>query len=513
MHRIGHKELEIKLRPGYREDAIENMVRKKFRINKFHYEIERKSLDARDKKDIHWLLKLSVFSKELKAVPMENRLELKPEYRKRDAKVVVAGSGPAGFFAAWVLALSGFRVTVLERGSEVEERRAEIERFESTGEFSTFSNYAYGEGGAGTFSDGKLTSRTKTISLEKKFIFKTYVENGAPEEILYLAKPHIGSDNLRVVVRNLRKKLEGLGAAIRFRERLTAINIEGDRAKSVTTDKGEYECDYLVLAVGHSAYDTYRLMMKAGIRFTNKPFAVGFRVEHPQEIINLSQWGQPFLKGVKAADYKLAWKENNFLPVYSFCMCPGGKIVPATPAAGYNIVNGVSDYSRDGFWANSGIVAGFDIPSHLKRDATPAEALDWMEKLEAGAYKPGQGYDAPYNTIGDFLRKMPPSAPVESSYPFGLIASDYMDMLPPAVVNSLREGLAYFVKKMKGFDEGNIIGIETKTSSPVRTERDENGRCSGFGNIYSIGEGSGYAGGIVSSAADGVKTGFRIAGL
>lgn len=511
MNRVGFKEIEIKLPAGYHEKEPDRIISKKLKINNFRYEIDRKSLDARNKRDIHWLLKLRVYSKELKNVLLEPEPELKIEHKKRNQRAIVIGSGPAGFFSAYVLALSGYSVTILERGAEVRERYGKILQFEESGNFFSDSNYAYGEGGAGTFSDGKLTSRTKTISLEKKFIFKTYVKNGAPEEILYLSKPHVGSDNLRIIVENIRNSLGKLGAGIKFGQNVTGINIKNGIVNSVSTPDNEYECDFLIIASGHSSYDTYRMLMRYGARFTVKSFAIGARVELPQELVNLSQWGAPYLKGVKAADFKLTWHENNFHPVYSFCMCPGGKVVPASPSAGYNIVNGVSDYARNNKFANSGIVAGFNISEHLRREISPLEALEWMEHLEAAAFELNGSFDAPYCTVDDFINRKISAGQPESSYPFGLIPVDYNDFLPVSIVNSLREGMRYFTQKLKGFDQGSIIGIETKTSSPIRIARDNDGKCEGFANMYFAGEGSGYAGGIISSAADGIKAALAIA--
>ena len=307
MNRIGYSELDIKLPAGYHEKEPERIISRKLKINKFRYEIERKSLDARNKKDIHWQMKLRIFSKELKNKLIEPEPEIKIEYIKRNRKVVVAGSGPAGFFAAYILALAGFQVTLLERGAVVGERYGRLMEFEGGGRFYPDSNYAFGEGGAGTFSDGKLTSRTKTISAEKKYIFKTYVKHGAPEEIQYLSKPHIGSDNLRKVVENLRHTLAGLGADIRFGEQAVGLNIKNGYVNSVITSDNEYLCDYFVIAPGHSAYDTYRMLMNSGVGFTGKSFAIGARVELPQELVNISQWGAPAITGLKAADFKLTW--------------------------------------------------------------------------------------------------------------------------------------------------------------------------------------------------------------
>ncbi len=431
-------------------------------------------------------------------------------FQRREEKVVVTGSGPAGFFAAYVLSMAGFNVILLERGTRVEQRQSDLEDFEKGGQFNENSNYAFGEGGAGTFSDGKLTSRTKSISLEKQFIFDTYVSAGAPEEIKYLSRPHVGSDNLRLMMVNLRKRLEDCGVEIHFGVTVKDLKASGSTVRSVITDSGEMEADHFIFATGHSAYDTYRMLIRRGVKFNGKAFAVGVRVEHPQELINKAQWGVPAISGLKAAEYKLTWKQDASLPVYSFCMCPGGKVVPAAPQNDHCIVNGVSEYLRNSPRANSGIVAGMNLYEILGREPDPLESLDWVESIEVKAFESGSGFSIPGCRIRDFLNNKLSGNIPSSSYPFGVFAYDFTQLYPRKIITSLRLAMKNFTRKIKGFEDGVMLGTETKTSSPIQVQRDDKGLCAGFDNLYLAGEGSGRAGGIVSSAADGIKCAFSL---
>lgn len=507
------KEIELKCHTSFNANDLEKLIRKQLRIGNFSYEIVKQSLDARHKPDVYWLLQLRVFSKEIKGQPLKREPSLSIPFYKRHKKVIVVGSGPAGFFAAYTLQLAGFNVVLIEKGHPVNERFRDIQDFENGGSFKNNSNYCHGEGGAGTFSDGKLTSRTKGIAPEKQWVFENYVKAGAPEEILYLAKPHIGSDNLRTVIPNLRKNFENAGGETWFETELTGLEIFNNRCLGAETTKGSYECDYLVVAPGHSSYQTYRMLHRHGIRFRTKPFAIGVRVEHPQELINQSQWGASMLPGLKAADYKLTYTATNGLPVYSFCMCPGGKVVPSAPALHQNIVNGVSDYARNAPFANSAIVAGNDLAAILKKEVSLEEALQWMEDLERKVFDLSGSYDVPGNVIRDFMDKKTSSKIPGNSYPFRVFPYSFDELMSQDTVLALREGMADFSKKIKGFETGLMLGLESKTSSPVQVVRDEHRRCEGFENIFIIGEGSGYAGGITSSAVDGVKAAMEILNL
>lgn len=423
---------------------------------------------------------------------------------------MVVGSGPAGFFSALVLQKAGFQVTLVERGANVTRRADGIRTFESTGKFNPMGNYAFGEGGAGTFSDGKLTSRTKNISREKQFIIASYISAGAPEEIGYMAHPHLGSNNLKRIVKHLRNDFIGIGGTILFETFLEDLRIVNRRVVAAITDGGSIEADYFIIAPGHSAHETYRMLMRRGILFRTKNFAIGCRVEHPQEVINLAQWGQKNLPGVKAAEYRLTAKNLGSLPVYTFCMCPGGMIVPATPYENSNIVNGMSLYLRNKKFANAAYVAGVNLDKLLGRETTPIEALDWLGALENRFYEYAKGYQAPFCRIQDFIGQKEPDRTVESSYPLGLKPAALWELLPSEISSAIREGLKVFSRKLKGFETGTIMGLESKTSAPIQVIRDENRLCAGFENLFIAGEGSGHSGGIISSGTDGIKTSMQL---
>lgn len=507
---MGYKELLFKLPTDFTKELLEKKISNELGINNFTYQIEHKSLDARKKANIHWLIKLVVSSEEIQGDKPEHFPDLKIEYKKRDKKALITGSGPAGFFAAYVLQKAGFQTTIIERGSEVSERSKGIEQFEKTGQFNSLSNYSFGEGGAGTFSDGKLTSRSKHISKERKFIISTYIKAGAPEEIRYMTHPHVGSDNLKIIVKNLREVFLQLGGTIHFETTLTDIKVENGKVTNAITSNGDFETDLFLIAPGHSSFDTYRMLIKRGVQFRTKNFALGSRLEHPQELINTAQWGHKKIPGVKAAEYRLTANINGQLPVYTFCMCPGGYIVPASAYANTNIVNGMSLYQRDAQFANAACVAGVNIEKIAGREVSAMEAIDWLEALERNFYTYSNGFRAPFCSIDGFINKKTPSQNSKTSYPLGLIPAPLWELLPQEVSNAIRESLKDFSRKIKGFERGNIMGLESKTSSPVQVLREKNGLCNGFSNLYLIGEGSGYAGGIISSAADGLKTAIGI---
>ncbi len=507
---MGYKQLTLKLPVGYDENLLKKKIRQKTGLRDFSYSIENKSLDARNKSNIHWQIRVLISAESIKGDEINPPSPLAIPYKKRDKKVVVTGSGPAGFFAAFVLQKAGFKVTLIERGTEVKKRTEGINRFEKSGIFDPVSNYAYGEGGAGTFSDGKLTSRSKRISAEKRFILKSYIDAGAPPEIEYLTHPHLGSDNLKLIVENLRKEFINLGGTFLFETLMTDLWVKSGKVIGIETDKGIIEADHFFIAPGHSAYDTYRLLIKRGVGFHPKNFAIGSRMEHQQKIINIAQWGVPELPGVKAAEYRLTSKGNGNQHIYSFCMCPGGVIVPATPVKEANIVNGMSRYLRNEQFANAALVAAFNPEKMIRPGVSAPEVLDWMEKLEYSFYEFSNQYKAPYCTINDFIKGKLTQSYETSSYPLGIEQAPLWEMFPKETAVAMRAGLKDFIRKMKGFATGNLLGLESKTSAPIQVDRDKTGKSIGFENLYIIGEGSGYAGGIISSAADGVKVALGI---
>lgn len=502
-------QIELKLPVNFSKAQLENLIARKIGSNQFSYEILLQSLDARNKKDIYWNLRVNVIEG-VKNFNFEFPT-IKISHKKRNKKVCIIGSGPAGFFSAYVLQKAGYDTIIIEQGCEVGKRSKLINKFEKIGEFSEIANYAYGEGGAGTFSDGKLTSRTKSIDKEKNFVIDCYIKAGAPKEIRYLSHPHIGTNNLIKVVKNLRNMYESIGGLIVFETKFLDMNIKDGVVKSIETNKGIIDCDYLFVACGHSSYDTYRMLIGKGVKFQNKAFAIGSRVEHLQEIVNLSQWGKIKITGLKAAEYKLTYKSSENLPVYSFCMCPGGKIVQATPKYGLSIVNGMSYYSRSSPWANSAIVAGIYLPELLKKDElAPNEALDWLENLESRFFEISHGFRLPALIIKDLINNRLSNNFPETSYAFGLLTYDFREIFPEKVYQSIKNSLIKFMKKIKGFEDGIIMGLESKTSSPIQIIRDEKTRAAGFENLFVIGEGSGRAGGIISSAVDGIKSAMTL---
>ncbi len=508
---MNYKDISLKLPTDYSENELRTIISKKINLRDFSFEILKKSLDARKKGNIFWLTNVRIFSENLTGDTFIPQNEFTVPYKKRKERVVIIGSGPAGMFSALFLQKAGFRVTIIERGADVDDRERRITRFEETGIFDSNANYAFGEGGAGTFSDGKLTSRSRRISKERAFIMDAYIRAGAPKEIKYLAHPHLGSDNLRIIVKNLRYEFVEDGGRIEFESIVDGLNIKNGIIKSVKTADSEYQADFLIAASGHSSYETYRMLMKYGVGFRVKNYAIGSRIEHRQELINEAQWGVSSLNGVKAAEYRLTSNIDGFLPVYTFCMCPGGTIVPAAAYKDTNIVNGMSQYARDGKFANSALVAGVNLNKLLGRDISAEEALIWTQDLERSFYF--DRYSAPGCSINEFLHKstsLSNPAFSGSSYPLKVNPAPLWEMFPESISNSLREGLKSFTGKLKGFDEGSIMGLESKTSAPVQVLRGPGGLCTGFSNLYMAGEGSGFAGGIISSATDGINSALDI---
>jgi len=468
---MGYKELVLKLPTDYREAELRDGIQKKLRVPAFTYQIAKKSLDARKKNNIHWQIRVGVLSAALKGPSPEPVPALSIPYKKGRGKVVVVGSGPAGFFSAFVLQKAGFDVSLVERGADVDKRSAGIRQFEKNGVFNPLGNYAFGEGGAGTFSDGKLTSRTKKISQEKSFVISCYIHAGAPAEIAYLAHPHLGSDNLKSIIRKLTQQFCDAGGRILFETQLDDLKICNGRVLAASTSRGELEADHFILAPGHSAYDTYRMLIHRGVKFQPKNFAIGSRMEHPQELINRAQWGKNRLPGVKAAEYRLVSKGDGILPVYSFCMCPGGVVVPAAATSHTNIVNGMSLYARDGEYANAGCVAGINVEKILGRRISPLEALDWLESLERSFFDFANGFQAPACGIQEFIDQKQRGQTFPSSYALGLKPAALWELLPSQVSQSLREGLKDFSRKIKGFETGILMGFESKTSSPIQARK------------------------------------------
>lgn len=426
---------------------------------------------------------------------------------------VVVGSGPAGLFCALLLAEKGYNPIILERGKKVKERVKDIEKFWRDGILLPNSNIQFGEGGAGTFSDGKLNTLIKDRSKRGKKVLEEFVEAGAPFDITYVNKPHIGTDLLRNVLVNIRKKIISLGGTFRFEECVTDINIKDNAVYRIVTESDIIETQVLVLAIGHSARDTYE-MLNGKLKLVAKPFAIGARVEHPQKMINEAQYGK--MAGnpnLGPADYKFVYKSKNGRSVYTFCMCPGGVVTASSSEEGGVVTNGMSFHERDLENANSAVVVSIN-PEDFGGMENPLAGIEFQRKWERKAFEAGGGnYKAPVQLFKDFKEKKVSQGfgEIYPTYRSGCTFANLWECLPDYVCDSLVEGITAYGKLLAGFDRPDMLltGVETRTSSPLRIVRDEDMKCNVDG-IYPCGEGSGYAGGIMSASIDGLKVAEQI---
>ncbi|MFJ3470951.1 NAD(P)/FAD-dependent oxidoreductase [Pseudomonas sp. NPDC090201] len=423
---------------------------------------------------------------------------------------LVVGFGPCGIFAGLLLAQMGFKPIILERGKEVRQRTKDTWGLWRKNVLNPESNVQFGEGGAGTFSDGKLYSQIKDPKFHGRKVLHEFVKAGAPEEILYVSKPHIGTFRLTGVVENMRQQIEALGGEVRFEQRVTDVLIEDGQLQGVELASGErIESRHVILALGHSARDTFRMLHGRGVYMEAKPFSVGFRIEHPQGLIDRARLGKyaghPKLG---AADYKLVHHAKNGRSVYSFCMCPGGTVVAATSEPNRVVTNGMSQYSRNERNANSGIVVG--ITPDEDYPGSPLAGIELQERLESHAYiMGGENYEAPAQLVGDFIagKASTELGSVEPSYKPGVKLTDLADALPAFAIEAIREALPAFEKQIRGFSQADAVltGIETRTSSPLRITRGADMQSLNVKGLFPAGEGAGYAGGIMSAGVDGIR--------
>ena len=519
----------IYLPPNYTDEMLKSKVIKEIRCKGEDIKsikLFKLSIDARKKNDVHFLATVDVElmgeNKKIKNIKSK-KVTVPKEYKyvqpicKNSSHTVVVGAGPAGLFASLILARSGMEITLIERGKSVEERTKDVANFWNNRKLNTNSNVQFGEGGAGAFSDGKLTTGTKDVRVRK--VFEEFVSHGAPEEILYNSKPHIGTDRLKPTIRNIREEIISLGGKVLFSTRLTDIKIKGNKVHSVIveSDGNEKEifCDNVILAIGHSSRDTFRMIKNKGLLIEPKPFAVGARIEHLREKIDKSQYGDYYKeKRLGASVYKLNTHLENGRGVYTFCMCPGGVVVGAQSEENTVVTNGMSYFARNEINSNSALLVGVS-PDDFGSDDVLA-GMYFQEDIERKAFLVGGGnYNAPVQRIGDFLKneKSKCFGEVLPSYKPGTSFGKLDDILPEFITNSMRQGIALMDKRLKGFMDSDALltGVESRSSSPIRILRNKDTmEALGIDGLYPCGEGAGYAGGIVSAGVDGIKCAEKI---
>lgn len=541
---------EVSLSAGQLDTALKGKISKALRLNgdNFSYKIVKKSIDSRHKPDIFivYSVDVTVYDADRKALDSgaeekiikkvnDNNIMLskavrykepKPSRDRMGSRPVIAGFGPAGMFCALMLARAGYRPVVVERGEAVEDRMKSVDSFWNGGRLNPESNAQFGEGGAGTFSDGKLNTQVKEVYGRISKVLEIFVEHGADESITYEAKPHIGTDRLVYIVQSIRKEIESLGGEVRFNTRLVDIDLEkltpgvlsdekgtDRRVKGITVENSgnrEYiPCDCLVLAIGHSARDTF-YMLKDKLTMEQKAFAVGLRIEHRQELINIHEFGDGKYKNYMPASYKLTHKASNGRGVYSFCMCPGGYVVNASSEEGMLAVNGMSYSKRDSENANSALIVTVDNRDFGSEDVLAG--IEFQRRLEKKAYELGGGR-VPVQRFGDFRENRTTTESALSSNTVkpcikgGYTAANLRELLPDGLCDALIEGVTSFDRQIPGYanPDAMFAGVESRTSSPVRINRNDKLQALGISGLYPCGEGAGYAGGITSAAVDGIK--------
>lgn len=525
---------EIQLPIDHSEADLRSAILKRLHIsgeNLIAWQIFKRAIDARQKhKSIAFTYTIDArVANEpgvLQQTRKDNKITPTPEMRypfaftatpgTTAARPVIVGTGPCGLFAGLLLVEAGLRPILLERGKEARERARDVMHFWRSGELAPNSNVQFGEGGAGTFSDGKLYTQIKDRNNRMRKVLTSFVEAGAPEEILYVSKPHIGTDKLIRVVKNLREKIIALGGEVRFETQVTDVTIEAGKVRAVTLNGSEtLATDNLIVAIGHSARDTFEMLHANGVHFEAKPFSIGARIEHPQALVDKAQYGK-FAGHPKlgAGEYKLVHHCRDGRTAYTFCMCPGGLVVAASSEPGRLATNGMSSYARDDANANSGLqveVRPDDFDSEH-----PLAGVEFQRRWEARAFElGGSDYKAPVQLVGDFLAARATTAlgKVQPSYRPGIVSADLADCLPDYVCSAMREAILAFDKKLRGFalPDATLTGVETRSSSPVRITRGQDLVSVNTRGLYPAGEGAGYAGGIISAAVDGLRVAEAVA--
>ena len=511
---------DIKIREDLLEEKVLEKALQKNRLQKEDVKkwyIYKKSIDARKKEDIFYNYTIDI---ELKDKNKEKRFEKIEEYKmpeikvKRTSKIqpVIIGAGPAGLFSALIFVENGIKPILIEKGKRVEDRVKDVEEFINNRKFNSKSNIQFGEGGAGTFSDGKLNTGNSSIYSRK--VLEEFVKFGAPKEIMYVAKPHLGTDNLVKIVKNIREYILQQGGQIFFDEEVIDFEIEKNQIKSVITPRRKIETDSVILAIGHSARDTFKKLNELGVKIAPKNFAVGVRIEHLQKDINMAQYGNKTKLKLGSADYKLVYHASNGRTCYTFCMCPGGKVMASNSEENSIVTNGMSNFARDGENANSALLVNVSVEDFYKE--SPLDGMYFQEKLEKKAFElGGKNYNAPIQRVEDFLENKTTTnlGKIKPTYMPGVTFANLNEILPEFVSHTLKEGLTKLDRKLHGFADNDAImtGVETRSSSPVQITRDKETMNSiNVQGLYPCGEGAGYAGGIMTAAIDGIKCAIKI---
>lgn len=506
----------VKIYENLTDEDLFKKILNKYKINKdnvLELNIIKKSIDARDKKNVHYNYSFDIKVKDETIYPTFKKLEepIEPSIIiRRNSKIrpIIIGSGPAGLFCALTLIDNGFKPIIIEQGSPIENRLKDVDAYRNNGIINSLSNVQFGEGGAGTFSDGKLTTGINSPYIKK--VLNYFYQFGAPKEILYLSKPHIGTDNLLEILKNIREYIISHGGTYYFNTKFIDYEKNSSIIKVICNDK-TFETDTLVLAIGHSARDTFKMLKANNVHMVRKNFSVGVRIEHKQSLINISQYGSYTNLKLPPAEYKLVYHGNN-RSCYSFCMCPGGEVIASSSEENSIVTNGMSTFKRDKENANSALLVNI-LTSDFAGD-DPLAGMYFQEELEHKAFiLGGSNYNAPVQLVGDFLKNKPSIkiGSVIPSYKPGYTLCNLNDILPDFVSQTLKEGIVYFDKKIKGFasEDAILTGVETRSSSPITIPRNEELMCN-IDSIYPCGEGAGFAGGITSAAVDGIKVAIKI---
>ena len=501
----------IKIKADLSDDELFEKIYKKYKINKndvTERRIIKKSIDARNKADIFYNYSVELECKNENKIKNVQIVKKEEPFkiivnRKSSKRPVIIGAGPAGLFSALTLAQNGIKPIIIEQGKTVDERKKDVEEFQKTGKLNTLSNVQFGEGGAGTFSDGKLTSGIHNPLC--KIVLKEFYNFGAPEQILYINKPHIGTDNLINIIRNMRNEIIKLGGEFLFNEKVTDFEFENSKVTAVICGK-RIETDTVILAIGHSARSTFEKLYEKGVKMEKKNFSIGVRIEHKQSMINKSQYGEITKLKLPPAEYKMAYHGEN-RSCYTFCMCPGGTVIASSSEPETIVTNGMSVYARNGENANSAVLVNV-TPNDFKGES-PLEGMYFQKDLEQKAFKlGGSNYNAPIQRFEDFENNIKSThiGEIKPTYKPGVTLSNLNEILPDFISKTLIEGIKYFDKSIKGFAHPDAIltGVETRSSSPVQITRNEN-KQSNIKGLYPCGEGAGYAGGIMSAAVDGIN--------